>query len=881
MLSMKNVGVSQDVGHYYENSDDYYTKDQTPSGWQGNAAEILGLQGEVQAQDFEPLLAGILPNGETLQVAAAGRRGGTDLTFSAPKSVSMHAMIAGETKLIEAHDRAVAKTLKYAETIVAYRKTKDGKTERAFSNNLIAATFRHDLSRACDPQLHTHAVVLNLTQREDGKWRAMDNELLYRQKMLMGAMYRSELAKELQFFGYQIRTTSADGCFELAHISDGQIEAFSQRSQMIEEALQKNGLTRETATALEKQVVTIATRKKKTNVDRQMLQSYWQESSEKAKVNYQDADEKVSKLAKLRFNPRLNHLPAAVRVNFAIKHLTERQSVITEVQVIKEALQTGIGKTTFEAIKMEIERRLERKTLIRSKSAGPNKDFRFTTPEAIKRERMILDIEKRGRGYSQAPFRVKDIHQHLNSSLNEGQKQACELILTSKNQIVGVQGLAGTGKTFMLRNACEFAKTQGFKMIGVAPSASAAQELAKTGMPAQTITSFQVTQNKNLSPKSILVIDEAGMASANQIESLLKSAKQYGTRVVLIGDTQQLKAVEAGRPFAQLQDHGMQTAGMSEIQRQKNPELKNAVELAAREQIVQSIALLNKKIVEVPDHEARYDRIARDYVSIAKKDRKNTLVVSGTNDARKEINKRIRKCLGFKEKGQEINVLARKDFTKAQLRRTETYQVGDYIKPERDYRKIGLNKNELYQVVEINNKSIRLEKVDGCRIVWTPSERAKVNVYSLEKCEMAKGEMLRVTQNNRENGLINGEKLTFLKPEKGNLHFKRENGDQVTLSTQKPLHLEHGYCSTVHSAQGKTCERVLVEANTRSLTSAQDNFYVAISRARQEAKIYTNDRAKLPETMSRKNEKEVALDLNQSKVSKKQKSHQQDRDMLT
>lgn len=505
---------------------------------------------------------------------------------------------------------------------------------------------------------------------------------------------------------------------------------------------------------------------------------------------------------------------------------------------------------------------VKNKSLIRAKKAGPHKDFRYTTPEALKRERNILDLEQSGRDKSQAPVQKQETHTYLNNrGLNQGQKQACELILTSKNQIVGVQGLAGTGKTFMLSSAREIADQQGFQMIGVAPSASAANELAKTGMPAHTIASFQASQNKKLSPKTILVIDEAGMASSKQIESLLKSAAQYESRVVLVGDTQQLKAVEAGRPFAQLQEHGMTTAGMSEIQRQKNPELKKAVELAASEQVIQSIALLDKQILEVSENEARYDQIAQDYVSLPKKERENTLVVSGTNEARKEINQRIRKGLGLNGQGKEIKVLVRKDFTKAELKRIENYQIGDFIKPERSYQKPGLQKQELYRVAERKKSKLIIENSGGSRIHWNPAKQAKVNVYMLENCEIAKGEILRVTKNHRENGLINGERVQFDKSEGGKLQFTKENGKLLTLSASKPLHLEYGYCSTVHAAQGKTSERVFIEANTRSLTSAQDNFYVAISRAKQEAKIYTNDKNKLPEAMSRKNEKSTALEL--------------------
>lgn len=346
------------------------------------------------------------------------------------------------------------------------------------------------------------------------------------------------------------------------------------------------------------------------------------------------------------------------------------------------------------------------------------------------------------------------------------------------------------------------------------------------------------------------------------MESLLKTAERYGSRVVLVGDTQQLKAVEAGRPFAQLQARGMAVAGMSEIIRQKNPELKKAVELAAIGEIRKSVALMEKEVVQIPDNATRYARIAQDYVALPEQDRNNTLVVSGTNEARREINERIREGLGLKGRGVEVEVLAKKDLTQAELKRLESYRPGDFVKPDRSYKTLGLQKSELYKVVKVQKSGVTLERTDGSKINWDPIQKNKVNVYSPEKREITSGELLRVTQNDREKGLINGEKLKLLEIGEKGLKLEGQHGKIVELSTKKALHLEHGYCSTVHSAQGRTSDKVLIDANTRSLTSAQDNFYVAISRARHEAKIYTNDKEKLPEAMSRKMEKEAALELN-------------------
>ena len=182
MLSLSNVGNGQAAVSYYEAADDYYTSDHLPSAWWGVGAASLGLQGVVDSGEFAALLDGRLPSGETLHYAAAGRRGGTDGTFSAPKSVSMQALVGGDSRIIQAHQVAVERALAYAQTLVGCRVTEDGITHSERTGNMVVARFTHDLSRACDPQLHTHCVMVNATRRADGQWRAADNHPIYRTK---------------------------------------------------------------------------------------------------------------------------------------------------------------------------------------------------------------------------------------------------------------------------------------------------------------------------------------------------------------------------------------------------------------------------------------------------------------------------------------------------------------------------------------------------------------------------------------------------------------------------------------------------------------------------------------------------------------------------
>jgi conjugative relaxase-like TrwC/TraI family protein len=190
MLSISNVQNTKAAAEYYEIKDDYYTASGAKAAgkWSCNGAATLGLQGSVQHEQFIDLLNGRLPDGRAIHRAADGHRAGVDLTFSAPKSVSLMALLVGDERVAEAHAKAVDKAMKIAEERAGFRATSDGVTTHQRSGNLVVAQFSHELSRACDPQLHTHCVVLNMTRRPDGEWRALDNEPLYRAKMLLGAI---------------------------------------------------------------------------------------------------------------------------------------------------------------------------------------------------------------------------------------------------------------------------------------------------------------------------------------------------------------------------------------------------------------------------------------------------------------------------------------------------------------------------------------------------------------------------------------------------------------------------------------------------------------------------------------------------------------------
>ena len=209
--------------------DGYYTRDdpahREASAWAGRGAEALGLSGPVDPDAFQAVLEGRVPGGRQLgrrdSEGSILHRPGRDLTLSAPKSVSLLALMGGDERIVAAHDRAVVRTLAWVERNAVETRMQDqamGTMVRAGDQKMVAASFRHDTSRNLDPQLHSHCVVANMVQGADGKWRTMVDDGLFRQQKAIGAIYRAELAEGLRGLGYGIEKTHSDGRFEIAGV---------------------------------------------------------------------------------------------------------------------------------------------------------------------------------------------------------------------------------------------------------------------------------------------------------------------------------------------------------------------------------------------------------------------------------------------------------------------------------------------------------------------------------------------------------------------------------------------------------------------------------------------------------------------------------------
>ncbi|AKM33518.1 AAA family ATPase (plasmid) [Pandoraea faecigallinarum] len=922
------------AAHYFAAADDYYAKEH-PGEWQGEGAQLLGLTGPIEQAQFSRLLDGRLPNGERIQTTfdttAHKKRMGLDLTFSAPKSVSMQALVAGDREVSAAHDRAVTRALEQVERLAEARKKTKGKSCRERTGNMVIGKFRHEMSRAKDPQLHTHAVVLNMTRRADGAWRALSNEDIFRAYDGIDALYKAELARGMQALGYAIRVVDDKGNFELAHISREQIEAFSARSRVIEQALADEGKTRTSASTLEKQVIALATRPRKDESDRQIVKQYWIEKSRELGIDYgarspldghsEGPRSALDRAAAMSLPVGLT--PAQAVVQYAINHLTEREAVVRESALTATALRRAVGLAGIEEVCAEIRRLVEQGALIEAVPAyrttrsmdGPalspagwasflseregltQQEARayvsqaiqrgslvaaetlYTTHKALAREKAILAIERSGRAALAPIMTAVAVKAALEGfPLNADQRLAVETIIATPHRFVGNQGDAGTGKTYTVNQAVALIRQaaagnggeSGYRTVALAPYGNQVTALRNAGLDAHTLASFLRAKDKSIDARTIVVLDEAGVVGARQMEQLMRAVEQAGARMVMIGDTKQTEAIEAGKPFAQLQQGGMPTTRISEITRQEDRALKTAVEHAAEGRVTQSLAHLSH-VEEFKEPSERHRAIVADYIALTEAERRDTLIVAGTNDARREINRMVRESLALTGNGREFETLTRVDMTQAQRRFAPSYQPGMVIQPERDYQKAGLTRGETYRVREaLPGNILRLQRPDGTTAAINPRRATQLSVYQLERAELSVGDTVRINRNDPGRDLTNGDRLRVVGVAGGAVTLEslesiepREGRPvrSLELPSTRPLHLEHAYASTVHSAQGLTSERALIALDTRSRTTSMNLYYVAISRARQEARVYTNSLGELPDAIARRFDKSTALAL--------------------
>ena len=890
MMTLSAIRSAGAAASYYAAADDYYREgDKAPTRWQGQGAEALGLHGAVQTRDATALLDGRLPHGEVLGRSRAGgereHRPGWDATFSSPKSVSVAALVHRDERLIAAHDRAVSAALSHLEQHAAATRirTPEGVTTER-TGTLVVATYRHSTNREAEPQLHTHAVIANATRDAAGQWRSLESRPLYRLQIEAGEVYRNELARAARELGYTIEPTRSGGhaSFELKEISPAERAQFSSRSAQIEAALAARGKDRDSATAREKETATLDTRQDKVTVDHTALRASWREAAREA------GHEILAQPAAVAYDGRAS---ADRALRHAAEHLSERQSRFSERELLAEARRQTLGGAAEAELREALTRAVAEGILVVRETCAYDVitgqrglQSGYATCEALEVERRMLVIAETSAGRAtpwvgreDALTAIARQEQRSSQAFNAAQRDTTLALLTGSDRVALVQGYAGTAKTTsVLAATADELRQRGWTVEGLAPTRAAAEILGKAiGAEGRTVASFladapegpsirqQQGHRQHGHSRTAYLVDEASLLCARDMARLLE--KTHGDRVVLVGDVKQLGSIEAGAAFRQLQEYSaLKTSVLDVIVRQKDEQLRAAVYDALRGD--PSAALAKVDVRQLEERADRVATIARDYAALSPEQRAQTLVIAPGRDDRTAINMAIRGELAARGEltGPEarITVLERQDLTRVQARQAGSYHEGDVLRAGRDYASLGLAKGDSARIVTVDAERNRLtlERNDGQRAEIDPARYARFSAWTARELAVQAGD--RITLREAVGHMKGGAVLTVERVNEGALHVRDARGGAQALDTAKAVALDYAYAQTAHQAQGSTCTRVLVHAESdRVNLMNQQSLYVALSRATHEAIVYTDDRVALAAQVARTSgQKETALD---------------------
>lgn len=843
----------------------YYSEGQEMAGqWGGQAAKKLGLHGSVQKEAFMRLCDNLHPaTGEKLTPRKKdNRRCGYDFNFHAPKSVTLAYAWKRDEKILRVFRQAVRETMEEIEQEAATRVRSRSRDENRQTGNLVWSEFIHftarPVNRIPDPHLHAHCYVFNATFDEaENRWKAAQFGDIKRFAHCHQAAFLSRLATGLKELGYDI--VIKGNSFEIAGISRELIEKFSNRSKVVNAKAKELGITSDAG----KDGLAALTREKKAkNLSLTELEPVWW-----ARLSPENKKALDGLKTVLRRSPVMEADALAidssrggtradqVAVDFAIKHLFERVSVTAERELIAEALQWGYGRGTLEGIRQVV----KDTALIRVEQNGR---MLVTTWQVRAEEGRIVDRCKQGKEKFPAmnpTWRIQD------TLLNFQQKGGVFHVLGSHDFIIGVEGKAGVGKTRLLHEIRRGIEAKGKKLLVLAPMAETAHDtLQKDGFAdAETVAKLLESESLQRSAKgAVWLVDEAGLLSCRTMDKLLRLAEQQDARVVLVGDTKQHHAVERGQAFDLLQKFGeLRVATVDEIQRQTGA-YKRAVEQIAERDFVSAFnTLVDMGAFRELPMEEREKVLATDYLALVKAG-KSALIVSPTHAECENVTHAIRETLkdrGELAEGKKWNILRNLSWTEAQKSDGHHYAPGLIVRITKPLK--GFEMGKAMTVVAANEDGV-LVLSDGKPKELPLSKAEYFSVFERDAIEISQGDRIRITANGRDmddHRLNNGSLYTVKKLARdGSLVL--ENGWRLDKSF---AHLDYGYATTSHAAQGKTVDCVLVCQSGLISVGATDakQFYVSVSRGRKEVRIYTDDIEALRENVAREREREMAMEI--------------------
>jgi conjugative relaxase-like TrwC/TraI family protein len=868
MFQSQTVAQAKDYFRDALSKADYYMEDQEMNGvFNGKVAKRLGIEGDmIDKETFEKLCDNINPKdgGSLTPYTLENRRVGYDISFHCPKSVSIAYGLSNDEDMLRCFEESVDETMREIEVDAQTRIRKDGQYDDRDTGELLWTNFVHKTARptegfAPDPHLHCHCFTFNATfDHIENKFKAAQFHNIKRDMPYYQARFQKRLADKLSELGYHIRKTNNG--FEMAVIPQKVIDHFSKRTNLIGQVAKEKGITNR------KELDQLGARTrgaKNKNMTMPDLIRQWRKQIDENGLDTLDRELRTTDYT----------LDAEKSVEYALDHVFTRNSVKRDRQIVAEGYKYVVdnNQVTLDDIDAAF---LKNDRVFRIQVGSQQL---CTTQLVHAEERRMINLARDGIGKLR-PLKPNYKSTHF-SKLNEEQKLVLKHVMTSQDKLTMIRGAAGTGKTTLLKTAVPEIEKTGREVFLFAPTAEAARDvLRKEGFEkADTVARF--LKDKDLQQKiqgQVVWVDEAGMLGAKDMSKLLEITGNHSARLILSGDPRQHSAVDRGDAMRLLQSVGkVPIVSMERIYRQKSDQYKQAVKEISSGNIAQGFERLDKQdcIKEQKPERIKKD-LVDEYISTIK-NKKSALVISPTRSQVRTLNEDIRQALrqhkkiGKREKS--FTVLDNLHFTDAQKKDTRMYKEGMIIQPHKNLpsNNGGIVKGSKLSVVEVQ-KDIIIVKDKHQKQHRLPTQKAHgYAVFVPREILLSKGDTIRIVN---KNGFDLNKKRLDNRTELKIDGFTKE-GDIKAVKISKSsksqfvLPKDHGnfdyaYATTSYSAQGKTVDHVIVEQNSTTFAASnQKQFYVSVSRARENVTVYTDDKEELLKTIEKLGDRQGATEL--------------------
>ncbi|SRR5579883_1938907 len=879
MLSTSVVKNVTDASHYYAATDNYYTIEEgiLKSEWFGRGSFKLNLQGAIDTTQFTQLLKGIMPNGEIIGKKVDDKiihRAGWDLTFSAPKSVSLMALIAGDKRLVEAHRKAVHIALSEIERGCSEARIKSpgGDVSYNRTRNMIAALFHHDLSRAEDPQLHTHSVVMNLTERTDGKWRSMASKIgrydkdtqgeihgfferARHHKRYFGKLYETELAFQVQQLGYEIVIDEKTGVFQIKGVTNEVIEHFSKRRNEIEKYLKEKGFSGPNAA----EVATLNTRENKVQSDRVSLFEKWQNESQKLRFNgealVKEAEERLSKKNE---TPTLEPLQTATQIiQASIDAIAQFKTTFQLEELLLDASEIAIHKKCdVKELLRAVDQLVEKGELL-SLENGEGKSY-LMSHQTLKDEKTIKNCLTQD---NTIQINTEKNQNYLSKFNNESQEFNAVSTLLSNDKHILVGGIRA--KELISKELIEIGKKQKWQLAIVSPNLITSKHFASdlksepvtflekfkslfvdTIIPHYSTSQF-LNQNEVKKPDALL-IENAHLLSAKEQAQLLQWGQHKNTKMVFYAEKNVLSSQKKGVDVNYLIEAGIKIIGLKEEQNSLRLDVTKADVSAA-------FTKISNHIVEVNSQEDRFHAMVNHFGRI--KDHRGVYLVANNKKETSQLNVLAHnelKNTGKLKQGITIDVLIPQFVPVHRAMLASSYEVGAFVRISQK-QLATLPQSEYVKIIGVDKKQneILLKRSNNKIIHWKPEKG--LEVFKLEKREWGVGERLFSLRSMKYANVTKGEEFTIAAMRGSRVKLVRDKGTPLVIDISKPYqtHFEYAYAGTPHQLAHVKAKEFIADMPASSFTTHQRQFF-QITQQPERVSIYTENQQTLLESLQKK-----------------------------